>query len=228
MGNVIGKGVHTLYPQVQTISKGHLLDEDSPSKIALRAERTVKNTMKLNLIKRVVAEREGFGRVATKPTVSISDNGQVRLNSLAIAALGEYKYLMFSMEGRDAAFVALPSLPKGFEESDTIQLPSPTGKDGKPRDLTKQLYFSFAGNLKDSGYKFKESGNQTFDATATTITAGKTTLKAIQFTLPEGALAKKESTRKQRVSKIAPDPKAPVVNGAAKQEDQTALEGLEL
>jgi hypothetical protein len=228
MGNVIGRGVHTLFSQVQSKSKGHLIDEDTPSKIALRAERTVRQTMKLNLIKRVVAEREGFGRVATKPTVSISDNGQVRLNSLAIAALGEYKYLMFSMEGREGAFVALPSLPKGFEEADTIQLPSPTGKDGKPRDFSKQLYFSFGGNLKDAGYDYKNSGNQTFDATATTITAGKNVLKAVGFTLPEGKLEKKESTRKPRISKIAPAPGTPATTAKAVAEDQTAMEDLEL
>ncbi len=224
MGNVIGRGKHTLFPQTQTFEYGHRLENDGPSKFK-SIEKELRN-MKLNLVKKIASTR-GVGRVSTEPRITISDVGQVRINKLAKEALGAFAYLAWSTEGTEQAIVAFPSLPKGFSEEDMIR-PTLKDKTGNPVD---QYYWSFGANLTEYGYDFKASGNQSFAGVATTISVGKTVLKAVTFQLPKGALPKHESKpRKQRVSNIG----ANKPNGAvaptpeSTQEDNDTLQELEL
>lgn len=184
--------------------------------------------MALNLIKKVASAPLGKGRVATEPMVAVAENGQVRLNKLATAALGDATYLVLNKvdeNGRDFQFIGLANLPKDWAKSDAIE-PKKTDKDGKAVDA---WYFSFAGTLREIGYNFKESGNQTFKAIATEVKVGKTVLKAITFTLPEGAIEKRAVTpRKKKVSAIAPTPVAKAAAATAQAEDDAASEDLTL
>lgn len=221
MGNVIGKGVHTLYPQTQTLAMGHRLDESAPSKIAQRAERKVKEIMAFNFVKKVQSER-GAGRTATTPTISIAENGQVRFNSLATKHIVNKKYLILDdMGDRDYRFIAVDGLPKGLTEADVVVL---KWQDAKGNTLDS-IYFGFGGTLKELGYDYKASGNQVFEATLQDVKEGKGVFAAVAFKLPKGKLTPKPVQHRERKNKAngVPTPPVPPSNPA---EDEEALGSL--
>lgn len=213
MSNLIGKGLHTLYPQTQVIQAGHRLDESGPSKTAHRAEKSLK--MALNLIKKVASEK-GPGKTATEPSVSIAENGQVRLNTVATKALAGKKYLVLDhISDRDYRLIGLDGLPKGFTEADVIACKWTDGKG----NAVNQLYFGFAGTLTQLEYDFKASGTQSFDAVVQEVKEGKLVLTAIAFRLPKGKLTPKAKTPRKARKAVDAAPPAPVVNGSSADDD---------
>lgn len=220
MGNVIGKGMHTLYPQTATMAMGNRLDEDCPSKLARKAEREIR---KMAFLKIVKAERTAAGRIATEPTVAIAENGQVRFNSLSTKHVFGAKYLaMDNPADRDFTFVGIPALPKDLTEADVI-VPKWKDKDGND---VKNVYFSFAGMLAEIGYDYRNSGNQVFPAVVGSMKIGKNSYPSVTITVPKGRLTPKEvKPRQKREKAIA----APVTgNSHAADDNAAANEALSL
>jgi hypothetical protein len=133
------------------------------------------------------------GKAATDPTISISEKGQIVLNSLATKWLGSNLVGLGFSEGKVFLFKetakALAKMPK--EELIAF------------RKATKGEYLGISGSyiLKNSFgdwvYDFAASGNQTFKLTEDTKN------DALTFDLPKGAIAARpKAARKPRKTAV--------------------------
>lgn len=149
-----------------------------------------------------------FGRSASEPSATVSENGQLRLNRLAIDALGKTK--VTNRKGKDRAGADITTkvhtlyvdyneekrtlsvcgaIPKGWSDEDAFQLVESKGGGG---------YISMAGAFRQMGYDFAKSGNQTIPVV---VNAEK---QLVRIVVPQGALTpvpKKE--RKVKASAAA-------------------------
>ena len=153
-----------------------------------------------------------FGRGATDPIVSISENGQVRFNKLAQEFAGDLKKVViadFDAKTRAMKLLAVAAPPKGWTEEDCFTLN--VGKKGGGSYISCAAVF----RMEEVGYDFKASGNQTFKPT---IDATK---HVITFTVPKGALqAKPKAVRTKKAKAPAAEP----TKAAAASADEIVIE----
>jgi len=158
-----------------------------------------------------------FGRSATEPSVAISENGQVRFNTLAKSFAGDFTKILvadFDEKTRVLKLLAVEDLPKslkdkGWTEDDIAVMRQSKSKDGKVKG---GMYISLAVVFRKLGYNFKASGNQTFTPT---IDPAKHTLT---FVVPEGALKAKPKQARFKKEK-APVAKAAAASASAASDD---------
>ncbi len=215
--------MHSLYfpPLRSTLATGGGSEDDNSSlnKISKISRSINKNISERNDKGKVMAfqpikknelpqVRGGAGKMA----VTVRNNGQVSLSSLASKVIGtaEYVAFLFDADNRKALISA---------NAKYIKLVN--GKEGcfpiSRSKNTKQCFFAAAIALKDPKfgieYNYKESGSQSFDAEANEKEGSLT------FTLPKGALkAKPVVPRKKKAAAAA----AGATPDKATEEDEEA------
>lgn len=153
--------------------------------------------MALTFLKRTEVPASVKGKVASDPSISISDKGQISLNTLAtkllngkfllLPAFDSGKLYLFTRDSKVKAVAAYP-------DSEFFTL----------RASKKGGTASFAGtnmlrNTKlfgDNLYDFGASGNQTFAVTNDEKNG------ALVITLPKGSLAKRAVTPRKKKAKV--------------------------
>lgn len=150
-----------------------------------------------------------FGRTSTEPSVTISENGQLRMNKLAMDAIGKTKtssrkgkdrsgaeittkilhvYVDFNEEKRALTVASSAVAPKGWADEDLFVLAESKGGGG---------YISMAPVFRQVGYDFQKSGNQ---SVTPQLNAEK---QLIRVTVPKGALEAKPKVERAKKVKAA-------------------------
>lgn len=149
--------------------------------------------MALTFIKRSSIPIAVKGKVATEPTVTITDAGQIRLNSLSTKFLNGNNKAAIGYDADKKKLYIIRADAKLASKLDEKELF--TFGHGK-KDTN--LYVSGAGLLRgETKYDFATSGNQVFKSTLDDKNG------CIVIDLPEGALAKKPTTPRKRKAKVA-------------------------
>ncbi len=169
--------------------------------------------MALQLIKR--SELPVAHNRAAGPVVAVRVNGQIAFNSVTSKALHGCKLAMIGWvdaKARTLAIQGVTKVPKGVSEGDLFKI--------SISDKAKTVAINCAGLLNLVGYKYKESGNQTFTAEVTEAE------HMVTFTLPKGGLEPKPVVhRKKKADKAA----APATKAEPEEdeEDEEELEEVE-
>lgn len=120
-----------------------------------------------------------FGRGAVDPTVTVTDGGQLRFNTLTQKVFGEHKkiFLDFDAKTRELKLMSTTKPPKDWDEGDLFDLKESKGGGG-------YISCSTLWNDKAVGiaYDYKASGNQHFKPTL------DTEKRKVSFIIPKGAL----------------------------------------
>jgi hypothetical protein len=142
----------------------------------------------------------GVGKSATEPMVAVTENGQIRFNSLAAKIFGDSTklYLDFNekRELKCKGWTDADKLPKGY--TDESLFPVNVGKSG--------AYISAAAALRSIEYDFKASGQQSFKPA---VSAEK---RIVGFVLPKGALTPHPKVAREKKVK-APEAVAAAATG---------------
>lgn len=148
-----------------------------------------------NPIKRSSLPVARFGASSTVPSVSISENGQLRLNVIASKTFAGLPLMLvgdFDEKTRVITFKAVAEPPKGWELGDCFPLNA-----GKKQGSGS--YLSCAPLWRQIGYDFKTSGNQ--NVNDLTFNEEK---KTLSFKVPKGALeARVKAVRTKKAKPVA-------------------------
>lgn len=154
-----------------------------------------------------------LGRTATEAIVTITDNGQLRFNVLAMKALGGVtKPLFIGWDDKTRLMVITPNAPKNWPQADLFTARESKGGGG-------YISCSALWGDKENGilYDFHKSGSQHFKPT---VDADKNKLS---FSVPKGALT--PLPRQIRVKKAEKaDVKAKGAAAGASSGDEISLD----
>lgn len=170
----------------------------------LRKERTI-HFMAMQFVKRDTLPVAQKGRSAG-PSVSVSENGQVTFNAASCTHLGgrEVTKVAVAFDKESGKFAVYPSTHAAVKKAKladeslfVVRYTKEKNKKGQKQALAGTIS-SMSSMLRDRGYEYKKSGQQSFPVTLSD--AG-----VLGFELPSGALmAKPKVARKKKATASTP------------------------
>lgn len=170
--------------------------------------------MAMTFVKRDSLPVAAKGRSAG-PSVSVSENGQVTFNGASCTHLGgrEMTKVAVAYDGDTRKVGIYPSTHPQIKKAKlndaslfVVRYSKALNKKGQKQTLAGTIS-SMSPIMRDAGYEYKKSGQQSFP-----VTLGNDGV--LSFELPSGALTPKPKTpRKKKASTVAAAAPAPAVSG---------------